>query len=178
MTSSTRWYHKSEMVMAASAVIVSVAAVVVAVYSAWIDRSFARAATWPHLEIYRSYADDRLSHGVSNRGTGPAIVHYAVLEDDGTAYPTWFAWLDARHTVPEEGFIQSHISTRVLSPEQQVEVFSTNNAALARAVFANDGMNLRLCYCSVFDECWLTDGANRPERVASCDTQPATPFEQ
>ena len=41
-----------------------------------------------------------------------------------------------------------------------------------------DHMTMRLCYCSVFDECWLSDlRALNPEPVATCPV-PAVPFDQ
>ena len=37
-------------------------------------------------------------------------------------------------------------------------------------------VHVRICYCSVFDECWLRDsGATRPTEVKVCPT-PKVPF--
>ncbi|MEL7312588.1 MAG: hypothetical protein AAFN07_13835 [Pseudomonadota bacterium] len=178
MANGTRWYQKSEMIAAMSALVVSVVAVVVAVYSAWIDRSFARASTWPYIEMFRSYNASSLSFGVANRGTGPAIIRYAVLEHDGRAYSTWAQWLAAEFAVPETGFVQSHISTRVLSPEQHIDVLVLNDSDVAREIAQSDGTVMTVCYCSVFDECWLTGQQNQPKPVDHCDAPPLIVFEQ
>ncbi|MEM7084493.1 MAG: hypothetical protein AAF465_17365 [Pseudomonadota bacterium] len=178
MSDTTPWYQKTEMIVALSAVIVSVAAVLVSVYSAWIDRSFARASTWPRLEIGRSFDGQSLSFTVSNQGTGPAVIRYAVLEHNQTRYTTWAKWANAEFDVPSFNFMQSHISTRVLSPGKELNVFITQDNALALAIAKSDPTHLTLCYCSVFDQCWLTDSTNQPKPIADCDTTPETPFAQ
>ena len=93
------------MLVALAALITSVVAVVVGVYSAWIDRSFERASTWPHVEIYRTYSDSPTAYSivVLNQGTGPAIVHYAIVEQDGERFDTWAKWL-AQHYPDTAGF--------------------------------------------------------------------------
>ncbi|MEL7025524.1 MAG: hypothetical protein AAGL69_17440 [Pseudomonadota bacterium] len=178
MTTDSRWYQKSEMLVAMSALLVSFVAVVVAVYSAWIDRSFARASTWPYIEVFRSFDATSLEFGVANRGTGPALVRYAVLEHNGTAYATWGEWLDAEFKMPETGFTQSHISRRVLSPDQDLDVFVLKDAALAREIIRSGEISVTLCYCSVYDECWITGRDNQPNPIGSCDALPPKPFKQ
>lgn len=173
-----RWFASSEMVVAASAMVASVAAVIVAVYSASIDRASARAATWPHVEFYRSFTGSELSYAVSNRGTGPALIRYAVLEANGTRYRTWQQWLENDFRLPERGFIQSHVSTRVLSPDQEIRIIQINDPELSVELRQNATINLTLCYCSVFEQCWISDRNNQPEETDSCDTLPEDAFLQ
>lgn len=178
MSEHKPWYRSAEMIMATAAVVASVAAVLVAVYTAWLDRSFARAATWPYIEIFRSYNDTAMSYTVTNQGTGPAIIRYAILEQDGTRYASWQQWLEGEYTLPEQGFVQSHISSRVLTPEQGVQIFTTPDPDVAPAIRANDQVNLTLCYCSVFEDCWLTDRDNEPKPTAHCDIPRGVTFQQ
>lgn len=167
-----------ELLVGSSAVLVSVVAVVVGVYSAWIDRSFMRAATWPYVEVYRSYTGETMSYGVGNQGLGPAKIGYVVLEHEGRRYSTWREWLEAEYSLPKKGYVQSHISTRVLTPEQQMTIFTTPDADVGLAIRQNDVVNIEICYCSVFDECWLTDRENKPESIAACEVPLDTPFKQ
>ncbi|WP_445768576.1 hypothetical protein [Rheinheimera sp.] len=46
-----------EMIIAGSALLVSLITAFVSIYSAFIDRAYARASVWPRLEIFRSYND-------------------------------------------------------------------------------------------------------------------------
>ena len=44
------------------------------------------------------------------------------------------------------------------------------------AVRKNDKIGVRVCYCSVFDECYLHDSAYRePRRIGACPA-PAVPY--
>ncbi len=45
------------MIIAGSALLVSLITAFVSIYSAFIDRAYARASVWPRLEIFRSYND-------------------------------------------------------------------------------------------------------------------------
>ena len=51
--------------------------------------------------------------------------------------------------------------------------------ALQRAMLSSD-LQLRVCYCSIFDECWQSDLATlslKPTPVKACQ-QPKVPFDQ
>ena len=73
------WYKKPEMIVALSALLISVVTTIIGLYSTMIDRSYARASVWPRVEIYRSHSLEKgyFSYGVMNNGTGPAIIKYA-----------------------------------------------------------------------------------------------------
>ena len=52
-------------------------------------------------------------------------------------------------------------------------------SALRQAMLSRD-LQLRICYCSIFDECWksdLTTLSLTPEPVKECN-QPKVPFDQ
>jgi hypothetical protein len=51
-----------------------------------------------------------------------------------------------------------------------------NETVWRRLNIARNELRLRACYCSVFDECWVSSLATtRAERVAACPA-PAVPF--
>ncbi len=80
---------KPEMVVALSAVLVSVFAVVVGVYSAYTDRTYARASVWPNVVIGRhtSVSDSQdtalFSIFLDSSGLGPAKLRYTKVAYDG-----------------------------------------------------------------------------------------------
>jgi hypothetical protein len=52
-------------------------------------------------------------------------------------------------------------------------------SALQRAILSPD-LQLNICYCSIFDECWeddLTTNSLKPQHVDAC-TVPRVPFDQ
>ncbi len=69
-------FKNPEMIIAVSALIVSLITAFASIYSAFIDRAYARSSVWPRLEIHRSYSDkdSSFSYMVNNKGTGPAVI--------------------------------------------------------------------------------------------------------
>ena len=61
-----KWYTQPEMLVAISALITSLVAVVVAMYSAYIDRAYAKASVWPSVIIARSWQSNRYEYIVLN----------------------------------------------------------------------------------------------------------------
>lgn len=156
-----------EMITAVSALVVSVIAVLVGAYSAYIDRAYARASVWPRLEIYRSYSGKDYRIGVTNSGTGPALIAYAELSANGRSYPTWQAWL-ATLTDHPVSYVQSHIGNRTLVAQGATDPLVVNDRDIAARLINEDNFQLTLCYCSIFQQCWVVDRLNQPETVDRC----------
>ena len=150
-TSKKSWYQQPDMLVALSAVLVSLVALAVGVYSAYVDRSFARASVWPSVLLAQSYSDDRFSYVLLNQGTGPAIIQYARLTQDGKTYSTWRDWLDGRG-LADVPFAQSHIGGGVVRAGQTVTAFTTRDEAARNALLENRSLSIEVCFCSVFDD--------------------------
>ncbi|WKE64583.1 hypothetical protein PVT67_13015 [Gallaecimonas kandeliae] len=182
-----KWYQNPEMIVGLSALIVSLVAVFVGVYSASIDRAYARASVWPRLEIYRNYTQKKedgkeagslLQYGVNNNGTGPAIIKYAKVTLDGKAVKNWADLMKAVAGNANQ-LNQSQINGRTLPAQQSITAFGTENQPFIKAWFGNEAKRLTidLCYCSIYDECWATDIANKPKPIPACPST-ADAFEQ
>jgi hypothetical protein len=126
---------------------------------------------------------------VFNSGVGPAKIESAELKWKGVAYRTSRAFLAAccnLEPASETPYDTSVVPNFVLpagerslflqfSKAADSEVFS----ALQRAALSPD-LQLNICYCSIFDECWqddLTALSLTPKRVDAC-TLPAVPFDE
>lgn len=181
------WYKSPEMIVGLSALTVSLVAVFVGVYSAYIDRAYARASVWPRLEVYRSdFSDDKFKkfrYGVTNSGTGPAKIEYVKVQYGSKTIKNWVE-LFSKEELAELQFIQSHLNGRVIPSQNIVEpliVIEQNN----REVFNEfkktkiDLVNIEICYCSIYDECWATDSKNNsPSEASSCSAQKGEEFLQ
>ena len=76
-------YRSPEMIIAISALFISIITAVVSIYSAATDRDYAKASVWPRLEIFRSFSSNKsFEYGVTNNGTGPALIKYAKVKYD------------------------------------------------------------------------------------------------
>lgn len=159
---TTKWYKNPEMIVAFSALVIGIVTAFTSIYSAYVDRQYARAAVWPRLEIFRSYTEDTFSYGVNNSGTGPALIKYAKVRDGDRYIKSWSDVEAFRE------FTQSHIGLRTLSPQSNITplIYKGENAMEFNKADAN--IKLELCYCSIYDECWLIDKTNQPKEVDAC----------
>ncbi|MEO1322235.1 MAG: hypothetical protein AAFV59_04425 [Pseudomonadota bacterium] len=157
-----------------------------------------QATVWPHLQVDRTNITTDENVGiivrVSNRGIGPARVRAANVTLDGEPLSSWndlFSKLhpDARGYFPRT---DSHVGTTVLVPGSEVVVIDLNTDVFTefdlasmdgiatleqteslivsfRNALADDRIEMELCYCSVFDDCWHVSSIERdPNPVRNC----------
>jgi hypothetical protein len=174
------WYKDASMIMAVCAVMVSVIALGVGVYESKLEREYQSASVWPRLEVFRSYQSGDLSYQVTNSGIGPAIVKTAKVSAKGIYYSTWREALsDVLDVEANKGFQigNSHISSRVLTADKTIKIMYITNDT-AEKLAHNDIIGIELCYCSVFDECWIIDRNNNPKSVKQCNIDEEQQFKQ
>lgn len=165
---TTRYNFKHpEMIIAGSALIVSLITAFVSIYSAFIDRAYARASVWPRLEISRSYSKEHFFYSVSNKGTGPAVVQYARLSLDDQPVTSWSEYLH-KQLGQEAEHVQSHIGSLVISAGENIKPMQIKGTKVALQLAEQDSLSIELCYCSIYNECWLVDRGNNPQPVAQC----------
>ena len=179
-----------ETVGSIAAILVGVIALFVSWDQARVMRLQQHAQVWPALQIdgYQSVDGDRSLIGlrITNAGVGPAVVEHVALTRMGQATDDISPIL-AR--LPE-GFETSWSTMigRVVAAGDFVEpfAFSWPSDALGadgRAALAEEWMSwdVTVCYCSVFERCWLarTTGVGaRPEAVSRCPVSETDLFEQ
>ena len=126
---------------------------------------------------------------VYNSGVGPAKIESAELVWKGVAYGRDQDFLKACCDFdPASGtaFDSDLVPNIVLRAGEQIPFLqfaqSANPAvfaALQRAMLSRD-LQLHVCYCSIFDECWTSDLTTlslKPTPVPAC-VQPSVPFDQ
>jgi hypothetical protein len=167
---STPWYRKTEMIIGLSALLVSLVAVCVGVYSAYLDRAFARASVWPKVEISTIYSSTqkKFLYQVKNVGTGPALVKYTKVKFNSKFVNNWN---ELAHLVGQQdlSFSTYHIGDRVLPALATINPMVTENTALAEAFNNNkSAIEIEICFCSVFDQCWSTKTGVAKDIVSDC----------
>ncbi len=124
-------YKNPEMIVALSALLIGLVTAFTSIYSAYIDREYARASVWPRLEIFRSYSGNSFSYGVANNGTGPALIKYAKVQDGSKYIKMW-------KEVPSfKNITQSHISYRTLPQKTSITALSYKGKG-AKELVSND----------------------------------------
>jgi len=111
---SKKWYRNPEMIVALSALLIGLVTAFTSIYSAYVDREYAKASVWPRLEVFRSFGGNSFSYGISNSGTGPALIKYVTIKNDSTYIKMW------KEIEAFKNIRQSHISNRTLSPQNSI----------------------------------------------------------
>lgn len=169
---NNKWYKKPEMIVAFSALLISLVTAIVGIYSASIDRSYARASVWPRLEIYRSFSDKKFEYMVTNSGNGPALIKYAVVQYKSNPIKYW-------GDIPDlPNLIQSHLGSRILSPQNSIKPLVYRGEKSQVFLETDQFIDIELCYCSIYEECWLINRVNEPKLVNSCIVDESKKFLQ
>jgi hypothetical protein len=171
----------------ALALAVSVFALALGAYQTRLMQSQARASVWPYLSIGYSYSNniDRNAFvwTVNNNGVGPARVESVVLRLDGKAMKRWADVFAALGVANEPSSAMSSIGGEVIPPNTNRETTIapiTLNERNAAALFkgAEHRFAMDICYCSVYDECWIAHWQqSRAEAVDRCPATGADEFQ-
>jgi len=193
-----RWL---DMAVALFALLISTVSIFMAQQSNQSMERLVRAGSWPFVQLSSGNADDEgereLAFAVENVGTGPARIYSFAVEVDGERLSASGHLLtnilracckdtfDA--AVAEVGLtavfgaeVSSPVARRFLAPNAAVIAIrwpqNEQNAALwAELDQARQGGRIvtSICYCSVFDECWVArSNAFPPEEIAGCAPPP------
>ena len=150
-----------------------------------------QASSWPFVEFSTHNVDERGSPNVrlvlTNVGIGPAKIETFELWWKGQPMASSQALLHACCATSAKGAQQKTavISRGLTAPSILRAGDHTDFLAIADSQpgelwkefnVERDNITIRVCYCSVFDECWSGSGiTTRADRVDSCPT-PAAPF--
>jgi hypothetical protein len=115
---------------------------------------------------------------VLNSGIGPARVQSVRLRVDGKAQQTWAQALEAITGRTGISFGSSTIGRRVIRAGDLVNAMTLLGEpaqilsdAFADPEDARTRVVIEICYCSVFDECWITadeSSSSEPQPVDQC----------
>ena len=141
----------------------------IALYAGLTEADAARkqqeAAVWPLLQMaindYDIEAQEPVFRIVArNAGIGPARIAGFRVTVGGKVQSDWneaMTTLAGSH----EGVLRSYFSGRVLSAGEEVEVVIARDevarAALEKVYVTSTRLEWEVCYCSVFDKCWVSN---------------------
>lgn len=155
---------KTESIVAFAAIFVSIATLMVYLYQAHIMQKQQHTSVWPYVEWLFNNEKNQFYITVENKGIGPALIKSARLELNGKQMRGNSEFFKVLLGNSNFKFSNSTVEGRVLSPGEKVELFHIYDSAKARAVdsllrnSSEHEFSLFICYCSVYDDCWTTDG--------------------
>lgn len=149
----------------------------------------AKAQLWPRLRVgfdqsYEGTELKNLEFIIFNEGTGPALVEYIAIGYNGAYATSWYNLWNAAN-IPDfipRTITNQLINNRVIQAGERYTFLSlSENPALMEVVLSDiksgQGLEMILCYQSVFDEHWLIEGDvyelvfRVPVQVDSCITK-------
>ncbi|WP_448550068.1 hypothetical protein [Thalassotalea fusca] len=165
-----------EMVIGLSALVVSLVAVIVGVYSAYTDRTYARASVWPRIELnfHLSNNDDgsAFSINMSNSGIGPAIVKSVQFELNGKHLKTWEELIAVTKLKRESINVSTNSISQIVLPADKkiiaLEIRNGSSKMSGEVMEILHPINISVCYCSVYEECWLKERKSPPKPIEQC----------
>lgn len=184
--------------------LVAFAALATSISSIWLAlaqgddmQRLVQAQSWPYIGFHsgNSTVDEAtrarvrsLGFTVVNQGVGPARVRWMEISVDGKPVPNTTALMLRAARLPADARLDrrdvytSGIQGRVLRAGEEITFLRWHHAvqrepvwsALDKARFGR--IEIRACYCSVFDECWISHSESPdPVAVAQCPVVPV-PF--
>jgi hypothetical protein len=132
-------------------VLVGACALGVSWYTARLQRTQIEAQIWPTLTF--QFGDAVRGLGVTNKGTGPALVGWTRILVDGKVQPDWdaaLAALEPRHW----SYSSTGIDTAVLSAGESAGLLRFDRAEDYAAFTASASrLSYQACFCSLLKAC-------------------------
>lgn len=166
--------RQTPSVIALTAIVLSLCALFVSVLEVSSIRSEQRMGVWPYIDLSTSFNGEGFQVSATNKGIGPARVRSIRMTLGGRE-------IDNLDTMildvlgPDKAFSYdvyraSNPTGSVLSPDEESNLFSVPWTDASRELVENLGdFSVELCYCSVYDDCWLAVmNKGDPGPIASC----------
>jgi hypothetical protein len=176
-----------ELVVGACAILISAVSLFVAISANRTQERMLAASVWPSLISGTSNVSTdgspQITLDLLNRGTGPARVRWAQVLYDGSPLRDTSELL-ARCCTPHDAasgdhqIISSGIQRRVLGADEWVVLLRVPQPQPVTPLWQSldrerHRIELRACYCSVLDDCWMLEAGNEePEPVRACPRTP------
>ena len=161
----------------------------VALYAALTEseavRKQAQASVWPYAQVLVESSVGAevpaFSLSLANSGVGPARFYETRVTLDGKTLTSWREVL-AHVGTPDAPYSHGFSTGRVLRAGEEVVLFSTTDRDAVMALVDRSGAGgaeFLICYCSIYEDCWVRDGASplaTPEPVEACPSHGANRF--
>ena len=172
-----------DRIVSGSAMFVALSSLAIALYEVRMMREHDRISVWPYVSAFNSDSGGVYTLNARNAGIGPALIGSFELTVDGKPKKDWGDVLDAL-AVDLGGTPSSYSSFgkgTVLLPGAKTILLNIGPGPAAQTFHhaSESRMHARICYCSLYEQCWLLDETKnpRPQPIHEC-REPATPFAQ
>ena len=152
---SSRWYTKPDMIVALSAILISLCTVAVSGYEAWLQRHHDRAEVWPHVELSLVNTPEQSTLSIENTGIGPAVIESFTVTVDGKSVRNWSEALTTVLGRAPTAFENSTVVSHALRAGDHVTLIGLKRSDLPPGSMAKfTRVGVEVCYASVFGDNW------------------------
>lgn len=180
--------NKVEFLVAVCALVTSVIAIWVAWDQSRVMRAQQDGMVYPVLQIdgfvSRSAEGTEIGVRLENSGVGPALIESVTAMADGDILESLEKY---RGSLPKGYEISwTGLGGRAVAPGDSLDALrfewtpdEITSESLNAAVASWGEVDFEICYCSVFQKCWITNmDATRAENVKACRVNDTDIFEQ
>lgn len=172
-----------EAVTSLCAIFVAAIALAVAIYEAKVIRDHQELSVWPYLTFYSTSVaklNDKpmpLAFYLKNDGIGPAKVKTVKYKFNGKEYKKNMKKI-FNQILPKNKSGSLTTDTEVMSvmlPQKEHLLLGAYTSDKETQLFfkkAQEGqLEFEVCYCSLYEQCWLLHGKNEHKEVGECKPQ-------
>lgn len=174
-----------DLILGSLAVLMSMVSIFIAVHHGQTMEKLVEANSWPNISFGNSNemagAPRTIALAVRNTGVGPARIDTFEVFYEDKPVRNFPQLLKLCCDATSQYFSTSLVRDEVLPAREEID-FATfgagpNKPDVWEALNQKRmGVRVRVCYCSVFDECWVKDSrVARPDPVKQC--VPSQPIE-
>jgi hypothetical protein len=160
--------------IALSALVVSALAMLSSLLQVSLLRSQERALVWPHVSARPSYSAQGFRFVAKNKGLGPALVRNVTLKVDGKPVENWQGVIgvmlgDNAKAYGWDKVQVNELADTILDASESVNLFGIGWDPTTSAAFqSGNRISVEICYCSVLDDCWISQTGLDHMRVSRC----------
>lgn len=154
-----------EMIVALSANAVSIITLLIFIYQTNLMREQQHISVWPYLEWLPSCCSEEFGAyiQVENKGIGPAAVQSVTVRLNGKEMNSVEELFTEAVGHSNFDYYTSTVESRVLAPGEKIKMISIpdiNWAVKVDSVLRRNGLEIEICYCSVYEDCWTCTGTS------------------
>ncbi len=186
-------HHKTghslaDKILGVTAIFLSGVSVFIAVHHGQTMERLVEANSWPNISYSTGNTNDAgtrddITLTLKNTGVGPARIDSFELFYKGAAMSGPLALMHACCAKDHMSFSVNTVTDEVMPARDSVSFLTLAKDANRPETWnalntERAAIEVRVCYCSVFDECWARDTRKRrPEQVAECKPSQAVSYD-
>ena len=164
----------SNFVIAISAVVISLCALLVSLQEISLMRQQQKASMYPFVTASRTYNNDGFRLVVRNSGTGLARINSVLITDGEKYYTNWIEVIEAY--LPDSlafGYDKLKMNTingLIITPNESVDLFSVLWSPATRMLEERTrDLSLIICYSSLLDDHWILEEGEQRAISKPCE---------